>query len=546
MKLINFYLPVFIFVVLISIPLLIPYFHSGYFPTHDGEWVVVRLSDMFRLLRDLQIPPRISGNLNFGYGYPLFNFAYPFPYYVGVLIHLLGFGFVDTTKILFGLTIPLSAFFMFLASRKIWGNTWAGIISSVLYLYFPYRIIDLFVRGSIGESFAFMIFPLILYSLASSFKKPESLFFKILGAVSYSVLITSHNIMAILFTITLFVFFIGNLNKKDYALIKNYIFVLFFGLVLSAYFWIPALLEKSNIWVSKVPIADRNLYFVNIKQLIFSSWGYGVPTDPISPFSYQLGWPFFMILICLIGVFVLRKIMKLKKIKEENLAIVLFGGVFAFSFLLFKESSFIWKLPFLSEINYPWIVLSQLGLIISLLSGYLVNFRFVRIFAFGVVLVALSFYIPLAKPLMYFDKGDNFYFTNDATTTSSNELMPIWVKDFPNERVKEKVEIIEGNASIENISHNSKKVNFLVKAQEESLIRLNTIYYPGWQVEANGTSQNINYENDKGVMDFNLPKGDFSIKASLRETPLRMVSNIISVVGLLFLMLLIFKSKWKF
>src|SRR3990170_4245274 len=95
------------FVLVISIPLLIPYFHSGYFPTHDGEWAVVRLSDMFRELKDFQIPARYSGNLNFGYGYPLFNFVYPLPYYLGSFFHLLGLGLVDSVKAVFALSIPI-------------------------------------------------------------------------------------------------------------------------------------------------------------------------------------------------------------------------------------------------------------------------------------------------------------------------------------------------------------------------------------------------------------------------------------------------------
>src|SRR3989344_5590527 len=91
----------FIFSFLISIPILLPYFHAGYFPTHDGQWAVVRLADMYRTVKDLQIPARYSGYLNAGYGYPLFNFAYPFPYYVGLIPLSLGFGFVGSIKILF-------------------------------------------------------------------------------------------------------------------------------------------------------------------------------------------------------------------------------------------------------------------------------------------------------------------------------------------------------------------------------------------------------------------------------------------------------------
>src|SRR5258708_2602213 len=98
----------------VSVPLIVPYLHSGYFPTHDGEWAVVRLGDMYRELKDLQFPARYSGNLNFGYGYPLFEFAYPLPYYLGFFIHLFHISFVNSMKILFVLTVPFSFFGMFL------------------------------------------------------------------------------------------------------------------------------------------------------------------------------------------------------------------------------------------------------------------------------------------------------------------------------------------------------------------------------------------------------------------------------------------------
>ncbi len=546
MRFVKFYLPVFIFSLLISIPLLIPYIHSGYFPTHDGEWAVVRLSDMFRTLRDLQIPARYSGNLNFGFGYPLFNFTYPFPYYLGVLIHMLGIGFVDTVKLMFALTLPTSAFFMFLASRKIWENNWAGIISSALYLYFPYRLVDLFVRGSIGESFAFMLFPIVLFSFASLIKKPNSVLFKLIGAFSYAILITSHNIMAILFTLTLGLLFLGNLKGKDFKLFKNYLFVLISGLGLSAFFWTPALLEKGNILLSEIPIADRNLYFVNLTQLLNSPWGYGTPTDPINPFTYQIGWPFLIVLGLVFIIFLLRKFNLLKKTSNEILALVLFLGFFLFTFLLFKESKIIWKLPLLSEINYPWVVLSQIGLIVSLLSGYLSNFRYFKFLAFAVVLLALALYIPFSKPSEYVNRGEGFYFTNDATTTSSKELMPLWVKELPFERSKEKIEIIKGSGSIENISFNSKKVAFAVKLNEEGVVRMNTIYYPGWKVTINGIEAEVDYNNSKGVMDLELPAGNHTVIASFNETQIRMISNIISVVSLVTLLILGVKKLWKF
>src|SRR3989338_3791152 len=87
----------------ISLPLILPYFKSGYFPTHDGEWAVVRLSEMYREFKSFEIPARYSTYLNFQYGYPLFNFTYPLPYYLGLVFVFLKLGFITSIKILFGL-----------------------------------------------------------------------------------------------------------------------------------------------------------------------------------------------------------------------------------------------------------------------------------------------------------------------------------------------------------------------------------------------------------------------------------------------------------
>lgn len=533
-KSLYFYFAVLFFSIIISIPLLIPYLHPGYFPTHDGEWAIVRLSDMFREVRDFQIPPRYSGNLNFGYGYPLFNFAYPMPYYIGLVIHMLGIGFVSSIKLVFALSIPVSAFFMFLASRNIWKNDNAGIISAVLYLYFPYRLVDLFVRGSIGESVGFALLPIILFCLSKLMEKPRISVYAIAGAFSYSALILSHNIMSVLFTMSLFIFFVGNFITKKYKIINSFLFVLTFGFILSAFFWIPALIEKNNILLSRIPIAERNLYFVEIKQLLFGAWGYGVPTDKVHGFSYQLGWPFFVIIGILLAVFIYQFYKKKKIDNEQALAITILVGALFLSLFLFPLSKTIWKLPLLSEINYPWIMLSQLGLLLSLLGGYLVKFKYTKVIVFSTAIFALILYIPLAKPSSYIDYGDNYYFTNDATTTSSRELMPVWVKTFPFQRYDQKVEILSGNGKIENLIFNSKKLSFSLQTTNETQVRINTIYYPGWKIKDNNQIITLTHDNKFGVMDVKLSKGTHNIVASFSETKVRLISDLVSLAGLLF------------
>jgi len=533
-----------LFSLLISAPIILPFFHTGYFPTHDGEWAVVRLADMFRMLRDFQIPARYSGELNFGYGYPLFNFAYPFPYYLGIAIHFLGFGFVNTIKIIFAGSVIFSAFFMFLASRNLWKNTWAGIISAIMYIYLPYRMVDLYVRGSIGESLSFALFPLLFYLSVKLIKKSSVLLISSIAFVT-GALIMTHNIMAVLFMPIFIVFSLIQIILKKRRAIKPFVISIVLSFGLSAFFWVPAIFEKSNILLSQIPIADRSLYFATLKQFIFPKWGYGVPTDPAG-FSYQLGLAHlaafaFAILSLLFSLIKNKRYLKEHFMKITSILTII--TVF-FVFLLFKPSDFLWRnIPFLSEINYPWITLGILGFLVSLLAGSLFKHTLGKYVAVSLVIISVFTVLPYAKPEYYFNKGDDYYLTNDATTTSSNELMPLWVKKFTFQRPAKKVEIAEGAGTVSNTSYNSKKIIFDVLAKENTKIRINTIYYPGWKAYIDNKEVQIFYENEYGAIDILIPSGKHLVKANFTETPLRLISDIISVSSFFVLLLFIIKRN---
>ena len=532
-----------VFSILISIPVILPFFHVGYFPTHDGEWAIVRLGDMFRTLRDLQIPARYSGNLNFGYGYPLFNFTYPSPYYFGVFFHFLGFGFVNTIKILFAGSVILSAFFMFLASRALWKNTWGGIIAATLYVYFPYRMVDLYVRGSIGESLSFVLFPLLFYLAVKLIDKPSSLLIACISA-SIGILVSTHNIMTVLFMPLYVVFALLLAVFKNKRAIKPFFISAILGAGLSAFFWVPALFEKNNILLSQISIADRNLYFVKFGQFIFPSWGYGVPTDP-NGFSYQLGSVHLVIFIVIILSLLFLFLRNKNNFKEYfvKIACVLIVIAAFYIFLLFKSSEFLWRLPLLSEINYPWINLGILGFLISLLAGILCKNVVGRYFAVVLAIIAVFIVLPYAKPQRYINNPDSYYLSNDATTTSSNELMPLWVKKIPLQRVDKKVEILTGKGEITNLLFNSKQVDFSINAQSETTVRINTIFYPGWKIFVDKINTEISYNNEQGVMEIQIPSGSHVVRANFEETPLRLTSDIISLTSVVVLLFFIVKRK---
>lgn len=530
------------FIILISIPVILPFLHKGYFPTHDGEWAVVRMGDMFRSLRDHQFPVRYSGNLNFGYGYPLFNFTYPAPYYIGTGLHFFKFGFVDSVKILFLLSVIFSGIAMYLASKELWRNKIAGIISAIFYIYLPYRIVDLYARGSIGESLSFIFFPLILYFTVKILDDSRFKIYMLFASISYALLIATHNIMAVLFTPVLLIFILFRivLSKKS----KDYLTILFFMLLsygLSAFFWLPALLEKHNILLSQIPIADRNIYFVTIQQLLLPRWGYGLPDHP-DGFSYQIGPAHAVILVLLILSLLFLWFKKRKSYKEitNRIAAVFTIVTIILTLFMFSFTAPIWKItPLLREINYPWTLLAVIGFLIALLAGFLwLQNKFMRYAVIGLGVLVVIFVFPHAKPEYYFDKGDAYYLTNEATTTSSQELMPLWVKKNPIERSVKKVEILNGGGEVSNMLTTSKRINFSVNIKARSWIRVNTIYWPGWEAFVDDKLVSISYNNSAGLIEFLLPEGKHDVQVRFGETPTRYLADAISLLSFLVLVIL--------
>lgn len=547
----QFLTPLSLFLLLlISIPIIYPYFTPGYFPTHDGEWAVVRLVEMFRELKDLQFPPRYSGFLNFGFGYPLFNFAYPFPYYLGVLIHAAGFSFVTTIKIIFALTVPLSAFAIYFLSRHIWKNNIAGIISAILYLYYPYRMVDLYVRGSIGESLAFVLFPVIALCLFVVLQRKRNLLALIIGGSAFGILILSHNIMAVHFML-LVIFLIGVLTlMRKFTNVLWVLSLLLLGFGLACYFWLPALFEKQFIILSQIPIADRDLYYVTLRQLLIPQWGFRPPTETAG-FSYQLGIAHIMTFLGLLGLVLLSIFGNMiKEAQNYQIYIVsLLSLIVLFLLLLFPESSFIWEnVPLLSEINYPWTLLLPIGFLLSVGSGYIVTTHHAgKIVGVMLAIISIVTVLPYAKPETYLSRDDAFYMTNDATTTSSSEYMPLWVKQNPKMRPAQRVIIASG--VIPSISvDKSNAIQFTVTLPKQEKATINTIYYPGWNIKANNTPAPVSYDNTLGVMEVLLPKGESKVHATYSETPLRMISNGVSLSTIAFiggLLLYTIKEKVK-
>jgi len=523
-KIKNFLL--FLGIIFLSFPLIFPFLKPGFFPTHDGEWAIVRLGAMHRALISGQFPVRWAGNLNFSYGYPLFLFTYPLPYYLGEIFNLLGFGLIGSIKTLFILSIIFSGLTMFLLGKELFGEI-GGLIAAIFYLYAPFRLVDLYVRGSLGESLAFVLYPLLFLSLIKFKKNPN--FWLAIGAIFYGAVILTHNISALLITPFLVIFAFLSCPRCSLG-----IFLL--GVGLASFFFLPALAEKSKIILSEVPLADKNQHFVTFSQLLVSSWGYGSPGSK-DAFSFQLG------LIHLIALFLCLIVW----LKNKDHFFSFFTCCFLMTiFLTLPISSAFWKLPLLKEVDFPWRYLGSATFFISLSLGYLgTQKRYLKVVGVALALLAAAVSFRYARPINFIDYPDEYYFTNEATTTSADELMPIWVKEKPTSRPTQKVEIISGRGKIENLNYDSKKISFTVFAEEEVKVQINTIYFPGWYLKVdNQPLTKFEINEPKGVINFVVSSGNHKVFAYFGETEIRVLADLISLGSLIVTGGLLVKS-WR-
>ncbi|HET7098728.1 MAG TPA: 6-pyruvoyl-tetrahydropterin synthase-related protein, partial [Patescibacteria group bacterium] len=281
----------------LSILIVWPLFLPGYFSHHD-DLHVMRIFEMRKCFLDLQIPCRWVPDMGFGFGYPIFNFYGVFPYYLGALASLV-IGYIGAAKLLFFLPLVLGGVGMYMLGKELFGKT-PGFVGAVLYMFAPYRALDTYVRGAIGESFALAIIPFVFYFYLKLVKSGEKRYF-LLATISTALFFVSHNIMTLIFTPVLLLWVIFLLWSNKWLGLKVTILSLVISFGLASFFLLPAFMEKGLVQTESLTRneLDFRAQFVKVSQLfIVRSWNYG-GSAPLSnsTISYQIGWPMWWLVV---------------------------------------------------------------------------------------------------------------------------------------------------------------------------------------------------------------------------------------------------------
>jgi hypothetical protein len=545
-------------------------FERGYFMMHD-DLQMMRQLQMDKCFRDGQIPCRWVPDMGFGFGFPLFNYYPPLPYLIGEPIHLLGFSFMETVKVTFALSLILSGISMYFLSREFFGRI-GGVLSGVFYLWAPYRSVDIFVRGAMNESWSFVFFPLIFLFSYKLISEDKVRFNRniILLALSYAGLLTSHNIMVMIFTPFFAIWVILHLwSKNNWNRIPQLVISGLLSFGLTAFFMLPVLLEQNLVKVETL-IEDYYSYvghFVSLRQLLISRfWDYGgsyfgSDADRMSFSIGHLHWILSIFVgILLFFLLLTQKGNLLQRIKSKpyilSTAFLLAVGWFS-AYMTHLKSISIWNLiPPLKFTQFPWrfltLVVFAFSFIVGIIPGVFARIKsknnfFVKLVATPpqiIILIVLSVSLTILSWSFFRPNGGELGRISDEEKFSGvwwelqqaggvSDYLPKSAKRAPFAPSGGLVDLVEGEGGIAKAEQGTYWVKFEANVTSDSgVVRVNIYKYPNWRIFVDGEEVEtfVSEEDDIGRMYFNIGKGDHLVYGQLFNTWPRTAGNVISFI----------------
>ncbi len=520
---------------LITIPSFYRMLRPGIYSMQDFQ--LFRLFEFDKCVKDFQIPCRWTPDAGLGYGEPVFNFYGQVPFVIGEAFHFLGFNIINSFKLVFISSLAGSALTMFFLAKKLWKNNFAALISSAVYVYAPYRALDVWVRGVPNESLGFVIFPLLFLSLENYIEK-ERVSSLISFSLLLSLLVLTHNLSVILFLPVLVIWtFYRLFTKKKWKLLVGISGGILLTFLVSSFYLLPVIFEAKYVDIQSTISGyfDFRGHFAALYQLLISRfWGYGGsvfgPEDGLSLSVGHLQW--ILPMIVLVTILIKKKFGEYKDV----IIFVLLGWFLLL--LTHNKSTFFWEItPAMAYIQFPWRFLGPATFSFALASGVVANLYKNQKLFLSVVIISAAILLNFS-----FFKEDIWYKVTDSYFTGGEEwnrqraasIGDFWPK-FGG--------VIPASPASENpqdgrlITKKTNLFSYNLNTKDKKEVELPVNYFPGWQAKVNGKDYKI-YPGKTGLITLIFPGGEGRVDLIFKDTPIRILGNIISLIGVLTILFL--------
>jgi hypothetical protein len=543
----------------------------------DSPFLLQRVHQLASAVSDGHFPVRWMPDANYGYGYPFYNFYAPLSIYVSAAFRFLGFDYVTTVQLTQLLGFLLAAWGMFQLGFRWLGTYWAGLLAAVAYTLAPFHLVNVYVRGdSLAEFWAMAFFPLVILSLdalvqaRSDNKSRGWKRYFLLLALSYAGLVLSHNISALIFTpfilLYLVILALGSAAKRESIRQLMWpLLALALGLALSAWFWVPALVEQSLAQLG--PVTSGYFSFGNHFRGADL-----VQRSILFDFDVAGGRAFRMGLVqataILLGLLVLLAWNGNQKRPEAvsdrgaevasasgpvtvTVRLFIVIGLLIATFMITPLSRPLWNnLQLLPFVQFPWRFLSVQAFFgaLAIAALALLPRRRILVPSFGLLLLVAGLSALQTDFLVLSDAdvtaerlGEYEWYTGNIGTTVSAEYLPPYVQPRPqtsgwiNNGIRDSPKAIEGTLSSARLNDRRATAQSwqLDVPSPGATITLPTMYWAGWKAEIGGVPVEIEPAAGSGLISLEVPPGEHEVTLRLTRTPIRLFAELFSFATIL-------------
>jgi hypothetical protein len=479
---------------------------------------------------------------------------------------LLGLSLVNALKVAFCLAILGSGASTYLYVRDVFGET-PAIVAAVAYMYAPYQLYDSFFRGILPEVLVLALFPLVMWSFRRLATLKDRRYI-VIGALGLAALPLTHTTSTLILVPLLVTYVAVLLFLRRERRLAGGVAVaaaLALGLALSAFFTLPAILERQWIQIERgliPPNLDYHHHFLSLAEVLSPPQ----PTDtgrmnPAVPRSLGL----VQIIPAIAAIPGLRK-----KGYSQRTHILFFALVLVASVaMMLPQSVALWdRLPPLAYLQFPFRWLGPASFAVAVLagasvsalshSGSLTSPRFL------VSAALLTLLVLAALPMLYpgyqhslpanpslAEMMDMERQMGAVGTTATGEYLPIWVEWIPPESLLEPMYRAglplkrldtstwpEGSTVLEE-KYTPTAGQLTVQPTKMLRVFFDIHYFPGWRAYIDGEEVPIEPTQGQGRISFIVPAGEHVIRLQFEELPLRMAADAISVISLLVLLAIV-------
>ncbi len=561
-----------LWIALLALPALWPFYSEGLPRSFDGGLHLLRLDLLDTHIRQGLLLPRWTPSLILGYGYPLYNFYAPGAYYLAETLHLLGLDLYHAFIGAFAIQILLAGWGMYCFAHDLFASPfpspetadgatetrhvtlpqWAALVAATAYLYGPYLLTNVYIRGAIAEAGAQALLPWIFWGTRRLIRDPMPARYFLFVVATLGTLAITHNITLLFLPPVLLLFALLHWLASDqrWQRLPWLIGAFLAAMGSSAFFWLPLLLERHELAETAYLISRR-------VWLPDSVWTWQNLLDHGLTYTHTFDRPIKLGLVQLLLAGVgwlaaLRSVRRRGQLREwsfwllATLAIGAFMGAWALPLWLSND--------ILPVAQFTWRLLSILSLPLALFAGGLILIWPRRWLRWVATLAALTLIIASQRPQLawidlYAAEGtttsrpvfaqieiDKGVITGGHRNSSIQEFRPRWADtDLV---LDEEVAPPAVQPTLTVAAANDFDLALTATAPAATFLRFATFYFPGWEVRLNGIVQPSYPSTNLGLLTVDLPAGTHEVTVQWVGTTVQRFAAYLSLATLLVLVLI--------